>query len=226
MHIVRSGGQFSSEKHRSYQTWGFVCIFFGVILPGILIFIEGISIGIVSLFLLPFGLHYLRRAHHWQKGMIGEKQVVEALTLLDNDYVLINDVILPHRRGNIDHVLVGPNGTFVIETKSYRWHPLNRLPIKQVLRNAILLRQFLKEHGQIDLFIQSILVSTDSRSRAKGKFSTVYMSTLSDLCNTIARVKSSTYIDHDRRKQVVHEILQSQSSLSRLIPQTKSSNQQ
>src|SRR3990172_3212199 len=99
--------QFSSEKHSSYQTWGFVCTVFGVILPGILIPIGGISIGIV-----------------------------------------------------------------------------------------------------------------------RGKFSTVYMSTLSDLCNTIARVKSSTYIDHERRKQVVHEILQSQSSLSRLIPQTKSSNQQ
>ncbi len=62
--------------------------------------------------------------------------VVETLTTLDNSYVLINDVVLPDRKGNIDHILVGPNGVFAIETKSYRWHYLNSFPISYKTGNT------------------------------------------------------------------------------------------
>ena len=103
------------------------------------------------------------------KGILGEKMVVEALTPLDNSYVLINDVVLPERTDNIDHILVGPNGAFAIETKSYRWHYLNRFPIRQAIRNAASLRYFLKEKIQLDMFIPAILVSTDPNATTSQK---------------------------------------------------------
>ena len=36
---------------------------------------------------------------------------------MPEDYYIFNDVKFPGSRGNLDHVVVGPNGVFVIETK-------------------------------------------------------------------------------------------------------------
>jgi hypothetical protein len=58
------------------------------------------------------------------KGMAGEKQVARILNTLDpNEYILINDLYLPKEDGKttqIDHILIGPQGIFVIETKNYK----------------------------------------------------------------------------------------------------------
>ena len=49
----------------------------------------------------------------------GEASVTELLGHLSDDYFLVNDVMLPYYRGNVDHVLIGPFGVMAIETK--RW---------------------------------------------------------------------------------------------------------
>lgn len=58
------------------------------------------------------------------KGKVGEIQVASILHTLDpNDYILLNDLYLPKKDGKttqIDHVLIAPNGIFVIETKNYK----------------------------------------------------------------------------------------------------------
>ncbi|WP_404331667.1 NERD domain-containing protein [Mesobacillus maritimus] len=58
------------------------------------------------------------------KGIAGEKQVARILNTLDtNEYILMNDLYLPKEDGKttqIDHVLIGPQGIFVIETKNYK----------------------------------------------------------------------------------------------------------
>ncbi|MDD2777648.1 MAG: nuclease-related domain-containing protein [Methanocellales archaeon] len=50
---------------------------------------------------------------------MGETLVEEYLKELNDNYYLINDIMLPERYGNIDHILFCPNGIFVIETKNY-----------------------------------------------------------------------------------------------------------
>ena len=52
-------------------------------------------------------------------GRKGESAVTKTLKSLPDDYVVLNDIVLPDRKGNVDHVLIGPNGVFVIETKNY-----------------------------------------------------------------------------------------------------------
>jgi|GEM_PF-308728 len=69
-----------------------------------------------ALLILPGGTH-LQRYLNYKKGVEGEKLVIEALLDLGDDYYLINDVKLG--KGNIDHIVLGPNGVFVIETKNY-----------------------------------------------------------------------------------------------------------
>jgi Nuclease-related domain len=36
-----------------------------------------------------------------------------------DDHVLFNDLTLSDSRGNVDHLVIGPNGLFVIESKTY-----------------------------------------------------------------------------------------------------------
>jgi hypothetical protein len=53
----------------------------------------------------------------WRTGAEGEKKTARALRPLRREgWVLLND--LPRSFGNIDHVLIGPPGVFMLETKN------------------------------------------------------------------------------------------------------------
>lgn len=53
----------------------------------------------------------------WRQGAEGERKTARVLLpLIKDGWVLINDV--PGHRGNIDHILIGPAGVFVLETKN------------------------------------------------------------------------------------------------------------
>jgi hypothetical protein len=51
----------------------------------------------------------------WLWGSIGEQLTAEALDGLDGHWICEHD--LPAERGNFDHVLVGPPGVFLLDTK-------------------------------------------------------------------------------------------------------------
>ncbi len=57
-----------------------------------------------------------------QKGKRGEKLVAQVLSQLPEEYVILNDVVLPTTSGTtqIDHIVVSKYGVFTIETKNYR----------------------------------------------------------------------------------------------------------
>ncbi|WP_461788647.1 nuclease-related domain-containing protein [Pedobacter sp.] len=84
-------------------------------------------------------------------GAIGEHKVVKALEKLSDDYYLINDFVasfspaIYNRQENdyiksvqIDHILVGPSGLFLIETKNWSEKSLESLnlrsPVDQIRR--------------------------------------------------------------------------------------------
>lgn len=61
-----------------------------------------------------------RRAEMFDKGADGEARTARALSRLGRDWVVLHDVQWPGRRlANIDHVVVGPGGIFVIDTKNW-----------------------------------------------------------------------------------------------------------
>lgn len=65
---------------------------------------------------LAGALTLLRHMHRVQTGMEGEMATAQLLTpLLAKGWELYHDI--PFKRGNLDHVLVGPGGVFAIETK-------------------------------------------------------------------------------------------------------------
>jgi hypothetical protein len=52
-----------------------------------------------------------------RKGRLGERLITDLLRQLPDEYLLVNDIVLGPKRGNVDHALVGPCGVLVIETK-------------------------------------------------------------------------------------------------------------
>ncbi len=61
----------------------------------------------------------IRRAQ-LQAGLRGQAALVKTLGVLDDSYYLVNNLKLPGRADDIDHLLIGPNGVFALETKNHR----------------------------------------------------------------------------------------------------------
>jgi ssDNA-binding Zn-finger/Zn-ribbon topoisomerase 1 len=56
----------------------------------------------------------------WRTGAIGEERTGELLGPLEAEgFRIIHDRLIPRSRANIDHIVVGPPGIFIVETKNY-----------------------------------------------------------------------------------------------------------
>ncbi|WP_210428927.1 nuclease-related domain-containing protein [Nocardioides eburneiflavus] len=61
-----------------------------------------------------------RSAALWERGAEGEVAVARALEALPDGWVVLHDLAWPGRkRANIDHVVVGPGGVFVVDAKNW-----------------------------------------------------------------------------------------------------------
>ncbi len=130
----RKAGQFAAERYEiRYRAWlrrvwwalplvalPLVAIF---VMFGVLFYREHMEffwgLGIGAGVALAVALAQSPPAHieRWRQGAEGERATARALRpLAKSGWVLINDV--QRDRGNIDHVLVGPAGVFVLETKN------------------------------------------------------------------------------------------------------------
>lgn len=95
-------------------------------------------------------------------GAIAERAVINELRRLPDEYVLMNDVHLEYDRyihfdgdylktAQLDHVLIGPAGVYVVETKNWSQEFVANgeyfSPFKQVKRASYLCYRILKETG-------------------------------------------------------------------------------
>lgn len=87
----------------------------------------------------------LKQAEAWNRGAQGEEATATLLTqLADTGWSVRNDLRLPGSRANVDHLLVGPSGIVVLDTKYYSgrvsvgkgllWH--NRTPMRRQVEAA------------------------------------------------------------------------------------------
>jgi hypothetical protein len=80
----------------------------------------------------------------WRRGAAGERHTARLLDPLErHGWAVLHDLALPGSRANIDHLVIGPGGVFVIDSKHYRgrlqldgcgrlWH--GRYPLAPTLR--------------------------------------------------------------------------------------------
>ncbi|HET9861502.1 MAG TPA: nuclease-related domain-containing protein [Nocardioidaceae bacterium] len=64
-----------------------------------------------------------RRAELFERGAEGEQATADVLAVLPAGWTALHDVRWPNRRlANIDHIVVGPGGVFVIDSKNWSGH--------------------------------------------------------------------------------------------------------
>jgi Nuclease-related domain len=60
------------------------------------------------------------QARAWRRGAYGERQTARLLDRLGRDgYVVFHDLALPDSPANLDHLVIGPSGVFVIDSKQW-----------------------------------------------------------------------------------------------------------
>ena len=202
MQILRTGGEFA-DRHIRHRGKEAIWYFAGFIAVCAVFFF--VSYEVVALLGLVFAFWHFTKAYdkweHWFLGKRGELAVTRALSGLPDDYVLLNDLLLPKGRGNIDHFLIGPNGLFVIETKNYatnmkcegdQWFR-NGKPVKslswQVKGNAIAVRKNLQalfaQHRAYLPYVEPILVFVKHRHQLEIHDATVHVLKAEDLVKFI-----------------------------------------
>ncbi len=56
----------------------------------------------------------------WQRGAAGERRTARVLGRLERfGYTVLHDLAIPYSRANIDHLVVGPTGVWVVDSKTY-----------------------------------------------------------------------------------------------------------
>ncbi len=151
---------------------------------------------ILSIVAIYFLIRFLGRQKFETKGEAGERSVAKILSTLPSGYMVLNDVIVPTKRGTsqIDHVVVSRYGIFVIETKNYsgtiygsesanEWKETFRTtecnfynPVKQNQGHVWALASCLRIPQ--DAFVPIVVFSDEADLKVKSKTAVVYMSEL------------------------------------------------
>jgi hypothetical protein len=130
---------------------------------GILFFLVAVAAAI----LLAWGD---RRLGNFLKGAKGEEWVAHELAFLSSDYAVFNGLRFGGGKQNFDHIIVGPAGVFVVETKNWKGSvefregklyaggkEPSRPPLKQVKAATAELADFLAGAGRGELPVHSVL---------------------------------------------------------------------
>jgi hypothetical protein len=108
----------------------------------------GLVLGGLAAMAASWGLRFRPSpdASAWQRGAAGERRSARLLDpLARHGWVVLHDLALPGSQANLDHLVIGPGGVFVIDSKQYRgrlqldpsgrlWH--GRHPLAPTLRAA------------------------------------------------------------------------------------------
>jgi Nuclease-related domain len=102
-------------------------------------------VGLVAAALVGWRLRFRlsEQARSWQRGAHGERRTARLLDRLTRDgYVVFHDLAIPDSPANVDHLVIGPTGLFVIDSKQWTgsvhqgadglvWH--NHYPLDRTL---------------------------------------------------------------------------------------------
>lgn len=160
-------------------------------------------------------------------GALGEQKVVKILESLPDEYFLINDFAVSfspaiyNRQENdyigsvqIDHILVGPSGIFLIETKNWSEKSMENLslrsPVQQIKRTSFALFKLLNNevsnyHLRLDrhhwgdkkISIRNLIVLTNTKPKEEFQF--VKVLTVNELPGYVNYFKPSFSITETQR---------------------------
>jgi Nuclease-related domain len=83
----------------------------------------GLAVGGLAAMVAGWGLRFRPSldAVAWRRGSVGERRTARLLGQLERQgWVVLHDLAVPGSRANLDHLVIGPGGVFVIDSKQYR----------------------------------------------------------------------------------------------------------
>jgi hypothetical protein len=83
---------------------------------------HGGLVGLVAAALVGWRLRFRpsEQARTWQRGAQGERRTARLLDRLTRDgFVVFHDLAVPGSPANVDHLVIGPTGLFVIDSKQW-----------------------------------------------------------------------------------------------------------
>jgi len=121
MLMLRTGGQFADSQIRKYLIRALLCFGIAVGAAFATRYIQLSFVGLIAtVFAVAVFKESFRRWSNWFVGKRGEMAISDALKSLPDDYVLLNDLMLPNGKGNVDHLIIGLNGLFVSKPRTIR----------------------------------------------------------------------------------------------------------
>jgi len=106
----------------------------------------GLVLGALAANAAGWGLRFRPspEARAWRRGAAGERRTARVLVPLERQgWAVLHDLAVPDSGANLDHLVIGPGGVFVVDSKQYRgrlevdptgrlWH--GRYPLAPTLR--------------------------------------------------------------------------------------------
>ncbi len=234
MRKMKGSGSYLKNQVRKNLAKAAFCLF----LFCLIVFILGLSVVysfsvsvldvaglLVSLVPLAAFYYYLRRYRIYKGGWAGEKQVTKLLnSRLNDDYFLLNDLHLRNGAGDIDHIVLGPSGVFVLETKNWsgevtcrgdEWQRTGKRDFKsspslQVKRNAAQIKHVVNSSPSLrvlGVWVEGIVVFTNNHATLHLNNPTVPILRLNQLADHITSQKSSGVFSRQQLEEIGKEIL-------------------
>jgi hypothetical protein len=209
LRMLKGSGKYLRNQTIKNAGKAFSCTFLLALIITFLIFrFLTITIGFLDEILAVFAIlplagffFYLRKYHIYRGGWEGEKRVTKLLrNSLNDDYYLINNLRL-RGYGDVDHVVLGPNGVFVLETKNWSgkiscngdfWQRqgnrhVSGSPSEQAKKNAAKVRHAIDASGKLpfSVWLDAIVVFTNNHAELHMSNPTVPILNLRQIANYI-----------------------------------------
>jgi hypothetical protein len=157
-------------------------------------------------------------------GQEGEDNVVQTMIqALDGNWHLFRNITLPGRnKGDLDVVLMGPPGVWLLEIKNYRgvfrnagdaweiqrngkWKPAITNPGRQAVSNAVRLANFLKADG-LNVFVNSVVVWANMTSPLHIENPSVAVWRFERLADELGNIWQAEKLSSTEREKIVEKL--------------------
>jgi hypothetical protein len=233
LRVIVSSNNYLRRQVRKYlaATAALIAVFFVIIISLTLRILFFWSLDILELtgFLASIApilasYFFLHKYKVYSGGLTGEKDVTATLKKKFNaDYTLINSLYLEDHQGDIDHVLLAPNGIFVLETKNWSgkivcngdlWKRVGKpdrgSPSRQVQRNAAKIKHMIDlmtDFRGSDVWVEGIVVFTNQHASFDLRNVTVAIVELKNLTEYIATRQTDRSYSSQQSDEIGVELL-------------------
>ncbi|HTX93175.1 MAG TPA: nuclease-related domain-containing protein [Anaerolineales bacterium] len=165
-----------------------------------------------------------KQIDNYRQGQKGEERTIEViLQALDGNWSLFRNILLPGRnKADLDTVLVGPSGVWVLEIKNFtgeyrnigeqweyrgkkRWNPYKKSPSRQAQNGAARLGNFLRADG-IDQWVDSAVVWANQENPLIAENPSVAVWSLDRLSDELGNVWQDEKVPPATRLKIVEKL--------------------